>query len=192
MLGNGPLHPLLGASGAIMGLAGMYLILFPLHRVFCTMWISIWLWFRRIWGYKIFPMRDSGCWRFTSAMTSSWTFYRRRCSTAAAAAAWLHWRHIGGFTTGMILGLAVLFSRLFNTHGGDLLSVTLGRYAWPLIGKPNRWNAPMAAAPAARPRRPGPCISPPSGATPQRSCRMHRLPGNQIPQLRRGVASAMP
>ena len=50
-----------------------------------------------------------------------------------------HWAHIGGFLTGMIVALGMLFSRQFNTHGGDVLSVTLGKYAWPLIGKPNRW-----------------------------------------------------
>jgi hypothetical protein len=50
-----------------------------------------------------------------------------------------HWAHIGGFTTGMILAVVVLLSRQFDTHGGDLLSVALGRHAWPLIGKPSQW-----------------------------------------------------
>jgi hypothetical protein len=31
-------------------------------------------------------------------------------------------------------------SRQFNTNGGDLLSVVLGKSAWPLIGKPNQWT----------------------------------------------------
>jgi len=34
--------PVLGASGAIMGLAGMYLIFFPVHRVYMAVWLRIW------------------------------------------------------------------------------------------------------------------------------------------------------
>lgn len=33
-----PLHPMLGASGAVMGLAGMYLVLFPIHKVHMAAW----------------------------------------------------------------------------------------------------------------------------------------------------------
>jgi hypothetical protein len=39
----------------------------------------------------------------------------------------------------MLLGLVILFSRQFNCRNGDLLSVVLGKHAWPLIGKPSRW-----------------------------------------------------
>jgi hypothetical protein len=56
-----------------------------------------------------------------------------------------HWAHIGGFLTGATIGLALLLSRMFNTHGGDVLSVTLGKHAWPLIGKPARWHLPAHA-----------------------------------------------
>ena len=54
--------------------------------------------------------------------------------------------HIGGFSTGMVLGLVVLLSRMFETHGGDVLSVSLGRRAWPLIGKPGHRQRQRAAA----------------------------------------------
>jgi membrane associated rhomboid family serine protease len=109
------------------------------------MWISVWFWFRRIiFGCKIFALR--GFWilliyfGFDLLMN-----YLSGPSDGSGGVA--HMAHIGGFTTGMILGLAILFSRLFNTHGGDVLSVTLGKYAWPLIGKPSRW-AGSAAGPA--------------------------------------------
>ncbi len=29
--------------------------------------------------------------------------------------------------------------RQVDAHGGDLFSVILGKYAWPLIGKPNQF-----------------------------------------------------
>jgi len=48
-----------------------------------------------------------------------------------------HWAHLGGFLTGAGIAIILLVSRLATARGGDLLSVVLGRYAWPLLGKPN-------------------------------------------------------
>jgi membrane associated rhomboid family serine protease/pSer/pThr/pTyr-binding forkhead associated (FHA) protein len=145
-LGNGPSGPMLGASGAIMGLAGMYLILFPAHRVFCAMWISLWLRFRRIFGCKIFRLR--GFWilltYFGYDLLMNYISSHFGLSGGVA-----HMAHIGGFATGMVLGFGILFSRLWNTHGGDVLSVTLGKHAWPLIGKPSRWIQSPAPLPQA-------------------------------------------
>ncbi|HEX4795689.1 MAG TPA: rhomboid family intramembrane serine protease [Humisphaera sp.] len=128
---------MVGASGAIMGLAGLYLILFPVHRVFCAMWIRLWLRFYTYFACKIFQLR--GFWilliYFGYDLLMNYVSMHFGFSEGVA-----HMAHIGGFTTGMILGLAILFSRLWNTRGSDVLSVTLGKYAWPLIGKPSRWN----------------------------------------------------
>jgi membrane associated rhomboid family serine protease len=134
--GTGLHGPMLGASGAIMGLAGMYLILFPVHRVLCAMWISLWFWFRRLFGCKLFFVR--GFWvlliyfGYDILMSAINSHFGMGGGVA-------HWAHIGGFTTGMILGLTILFSRQFETNGGDLLSVMLGKNAWSLVGKPSRW-----------------------------------------------------
>ena len=47
-----------------------------------------------------------------------------------------HWAHLGGFAAGAVIALALLFGRLLNAGGGDLVSVILGRHAWKLIGRP--------------------------------------------------------
>lgn len=113
---------------------GMYLILFPVHRVYCAMWIR----FRWHLGMKIFTLR--GFWVLLIYFAYDAVMVALRAESGTA-----HWAHIGGFLTGVVIALGILASRQFNSRGGDLLSVTLGRHAWPLIGKPSRWNAPAAA-----------------------------------------------
>jgi membrane associated rhomboid family serine protease/pSer/pThr/pTyr-binding forkhead associated (FHA) protein len=136
-LDGGGHGPMLGASGAIMGLAGMYLILFPVHQVYCAMWISIWLRFKRFFRAKIFTLRGFWILLIYFGYDITMSIINAKLNVHGGVA---HWAHIGGFTTGMVLGLAILLSRLFDTHGGDVLSVVLGPKAWPIIGRPERWN----------------------------------------------------
>jgi len=51
-----------------------------------------------------------------------------------------HWAHLGGFVFGVIFALVLLLTRLVNGRGADLLSVSLGRHAWKLLGKPSNWT----------------------------------------------------
>jgi membrane associated rhomboid family serine protease len=146
-IGNGPGVPMLGASGAIMGLAGMYLILFPAHKVYCAMWFSIWLWIRRLYfACKIFPMRGFWLLLIYFGYDLLMNAISAGLGHAGGGGGVAHWAHVGGFVTGMLFGLLLLFSRMVNTRGGDVLSITLGKYAWPLIGKPARWHLPAPAA----------------------------------------------
>ena len=111
-----PTMPMLGASGAVMGLAGMYLVLFPAHNVYCTMWL-------RFFGtleYSIFIVR--GVWVLLIYFAFDALMVVMRLGGTVA-----HWAHMGGFAAGASIALLLLLSRVVYCGGGDLLSVALGR-----------------------------------------------------------------
>jgi membrane associated rhomboid family serine protease len=126
-----PLTPMLGASGAVMGLAGMYLVLFPVHRVHMAAWYR--------WGLvggfhlhlRLFPVPGFFVVLFYIAFDVVYTVAGLQDQVA-------HWAHLGGFIAGTTLAFLLLGTRLVNARGGDILSALLGRHAWALIGKPNR------------------------------------------------------
>lgn len=117
-----------GASGAIAGLAGMYLVLFPLHRVFCVAWVRGGLF---TVFYKVFAVRGFWVVVFFAAWDALFLIATDEYDVA-------HWSHLGGFAVGFVLAMALLIARGADALGGDLLSALLGRRAWALIGKPGR------------------------------------------------------
>ncbi len=128
---NEPLSPMLGASGAIMGLAGMYLVYFPVHKVHMAAW---WRW-GLIGGFRlklnIFEVLGVFVVLFYIAFDVFFTALRLDTGTA-------HWAHLGGFIAGIACAVLLMCARLVHARGGDLLSRLFGRLAWLLIGKPNR------------------------------------------------------
>jgi membrane associated rhomboid family serine protease len=120
--------PMIGASGAIMGLAGIYLVLFPIHRVYMAAWWRLGLLMGFRLSYKIFAVR--GLWVVLAYIALDVVLVTLRAKDGVA-----HGAHIGGFIAGVVIGLALLASRL-TYSGSDVLSLILGRHAWPLLGKP--------------------------------------------------------
>lgn len=123
-----PIAPMLGASGAVMGLAGMYLVFFPVHQVHMVAW---WRYFWFYLSYKLFAVRGFWVVLFYIAFDVLYTTIGLEDDVA-------HWAHLGGFLAGVGIALVLLVTRVVNARGGDLLTAVLGRHAWALLGKPNR------------------------------------------------------
>ena len=120
-----PPVPMLGASGAVMGMAGVYLVLFPMQRVYMTVWfrflIKLFLKVFAVPGFCVvlfYIMFD------VVKVSLDWNDHVA------------HWAHIGGFVWGVTAGIGLLAARQVYS-GGDILSLIFGKFAWPLIGKPH-------------------------------------------------------
>lgn len=122
--------PSLGASGAIMGLAGMYFVLMPIHNMHMAAWIRLGLVGLFRLGFKLFAVR--GFWVVLFYIAFDVLATVRGVEDGVG-----HWAHLGGFIFGMAIGLLLLFTRLVNCRGGDIVSALLGKYAWAFIGKPD-------------------------------------------------------
>jgi membrane associated rhomboid family serine protease len=140
MASDQPMTAYLGASGAIMGLAGMYLVLFPAQKVHMIAWFRLLL--LRAW--KIF--RVGGFW-----MLLLWIAFNDVLPTLLKSNDHVaHWAHLGGFVAGALIAIVLLLTRQVTAHGTDLISRILGRHAWSLLGRPEQ------ALPEGRgPPRPG-------------------------------------
>ena len=91
--------PLIGASGAVSGVIGSYVFLYPRARVWILLFMRIPLRFQAIWVL--------GGWILLQLASALWL-----PQAEGQAIAW--WAHIGGFTTGLVL-TALLRARLLRS-----------------------------------------------------------------------------
>lgn len=109
--------PMVGASGAISGLTGMYLVLFPRHDMHMVAWLRITWWIRP--GVKTF------------AVTGIWVvLIFSAFDVMAIALEWggntAHFAHLGGLASGIVFGLVLLLTGLVKSEGYDLLTWLMG------------------------------------------------------------------
>lgn len=89
--------PILGASGAIAGILGAYMLLYPRARVVTLIFVFVFPWF-----VEIPAIYYLGFW-FISQLFSGFA----SIGAAAGGVAW--WAHIGGFLFGLLLARFFLF-----------------------------------------------------------------------------------
>lgn len=133
--GDDLMYPMVGASGATMGLAGMYLVLMPTPRVHLAVWFR-WLFYLNI---RMFSVR--GFWVVLFFIGLDVIYIALKWEDNVA-----HWAHLGGFLVGVAIAAGLLMTRLVNARGGDIFTAILGKHAWGLIGKPHAAGRNVASA----------------------------------------------
>ena len=91
--------PLVGASGAVSGILGAYLVLYPKARVWVLLFMKI-------------PVRISASWALAAWIGFQFLSLYVDEARGGVIVAW--WAHIGGFATGFLVTL--LFRRTLNTR----------------------------------------------------------------------------
>jgi membrane associated rhomboid family serine protease len=118
--------PLIGASGAICALSGVYLVLFPRHDIHMAVWFRF-AWWTRV-HIKTFAVTGVYAVLFFTAF-----------DVAAVVLGWTgevaHWVHLAGLGWGVALGLGLLLSGAVRSQGYDLLTWVLGD-RWRRGGEP--------------------------------------------------------
>jgi membrane associated rhomboid family serine protease len=82
--------PIVGASGAISGVLGAYMLLFPRARIHVV--VPLWFLFYPFWVRAVWVV---GIWFAMQLVTATLT------PPAEPGGAW--WAHVGGFTAGLLL-----------------------------------------------------------------------------------------
>ena len=95
--------PAVGASGALCGVMGLYLAVYPLNQINCAWWVLI---------------------RFGTFGLPGWLlivfwFIADLFGAFTASGGVAHWAHVGGMVTGFCLGLLLIQVRLVDIYDYD-------------------------------------------------------------------------
>jgi membrane associated rhomboid family serine protease len=107
--------PSLGASGAIAGVLGAYIVLFPSARVNTLIFLGIFFFFTRLSAILVI-----GFWAVTQFF-SGWTEITNRTAQTNDSGGVAYWAHIGGFLVGLIVAFIAkqfVTSRPYNYPPG--------------------------------------------------------------------------
>jgi membrane associated rhomboid family serine protease len=91
----------LGASGAIAGVLGTYIVLFPTAQVKTLVSVGIFFFWTRLTAAVVI-----GLW-FVTQLFNGFAALTTSTAQTGADGGVAYWAHIGGFTTGVIVGLIV-------------------------------------------------------------------------------------
>ena len=105
-------HPAIGASGAINGIVGMALVLFPRNK------IHVWYFF---WYIKAGTFATKAYW-----MVLYWLIFDIIGSMRSPDGI-AHWMHLGGFAGGFIVAVCALKFNLIESYHLTLLDIFAGR-----------------------------------------------------------------
>ncbi len=100
--------PSIGASGAISGVLGAYIIFFPRGRILTLVPLII-IW----WTFRIPAFIFIGLW-FVLQFLSGLNSLDPRFAAAAGGVAW--WAHVGGFLLGMAIAIPVRLGKSARRH----------------------------------------------------------------------------
>jgi membrane associated rhomboid family serine protease len=110
-------HPAIGASGAINGIVGMALVLYPRNKVHCWYFYAL----PFVWLVKTGLIAISAYW-----MVLYWLAFDILGSLGSPDGI-AHWMHLGGLAGGMILGLCAVKFNLVESPHLSLLDIFAGR-----------------------------------------------------------------
>jgi membrane associated rhomboid family serine protease len=96
--------PMVGASGAVAGVLGAYLVVYPHANVHCFVWIVIFFWIVTVPAWIML-----GLWFATQLFSG--------LASGAQSPGVAFWAHVGGFATGMFLLLLLRPRRVMLWHG---------------------------------------------------------------------------
>ena len=111
-------RPALGASGAINGIVGMSLILFPVNRLHCWYFFSL-PFAGLLWKSGRFKVR--AYW-----MIGAWVIFDV-LGVVLGGGNTAYWAHIGGFATGLFIGSALISFNVIETYDPTFFDVLAGR-----------------------------------------------------------------
>lgn len=107
--------PAIGASGAINGIVGMTLVVFPVNELNC------------FYAFYFFFMGKAGTFKTKSFWMIALWFVFDIFGILIGGGHTAYWAHLGGFVAGILLGIALLAFKVVETFEPTLLEIISGK-----------------------------------------------------------------